>query len=191
VSDKTISRRVFIGGSLAALVGSILGWRWWSGRPGGAKHGQGSADTRATLIAFIGALFGRELSAPDADDLSQRLDLFTSNAALRRDCDGLAVHLDELAAGHGASRFHHLSAVQREQVVGQVMRIDPRSLRARLEAKLIPGRREFYRLRWSAVPSLAWLYRHSAAAWRARGYTRWPGVAGDWHEIVTPGLPYP
>ena len=31
----------------------------------------------------------------------------------------------------------------------------------------------------------------SAAAWRARGYTRWPGVAGDRHDVLAPGAPYP
>jgi hypothetical protein len=193
VSDQTgPSRRAFIGGSLAALVGGILGWRWLSERAGAAnRSGQSSADTRATLLAFLGALFGRELSAADAEDLSRRLDLFTSNEALRRDCDGLALYLDELAAGRGASRFRDLSPAQREPIVGEVMRIDPKTLRARLLAKLLPGRRDFYRMRWSAVPSLAWLYRHSAAAWRERGYARWPGVPGDWHEVVAPGPPYP
>jgi hypothetical protein len=193
VSDQTgIPRRAFIGGSLAALVGGLLGWRWWSGRRGASPPaGQRSADMRATLLEFMGALFGRELSAPDADDLSQRLDLFVSNEALRRDCEALTRHLDELAAAQGVSRFHACSPRQREQIVGQIMHIDPKTFRARLLSKFLAGRREFYRMRWSAVPSLAWLYRHSAAAWRTRGYTRWPGVPGDWHEIVAPGPPYP
>jgi hypothetical protein len=193
VSDQTgIPRRAFIGGSLVALVGGVLAWRWWSVRHGALPPvGQRSADLRATLLEFMGALFGRELSAPDADDLSQRLDMFVSNEALRRDCETLVLHLDELAATQGASRFNACSPSQREQIVGQIMRIDPKTFRARLLSKFFAGQRDFYRMRWSAVPSLAWLYQHSAAAWRARGYTRWPGVPGDWHEIVAPGPPYP
>ena len=193
MSDQTgIPRRAFIGGSLAALVAGVLGWRWLSGgRRATPPAGQGSAEARATLLGFLGALFGRELSAPDAEDLSQRLDLFASNEALRRDCETLVLHLDELAATQGASRFNACSPPQRERIVGQIMRIDPKTFRARLLSKFFAGRRDFYRMRWSAVPSLAWLYRHSAAAWRARGYTRWPGVPGDWHEIVAPGPPYP
>ena len=193
MSDQTgIPRRAFIGGSLVALVGGVLAWRWWSVRHGALPPvGQRSADLRATLLEFMGALFGRELSAPDADDLSQRLDMFVSNEALRRDCETLVLHLDELAAAQGVSRFNACSPGQRELIVGQVMRIDPKTFRARLLSKFFAGRRDFYRMRWSAVPSLAWLYRHSAAPWRTRGYTRWPGVPGDWHEIVAPGSPYP
>jgi hypothetical protein len=192
VSDQTgIPRRAFIGG-LAVLAGGFLGWRFLSVRRGAAPPGgQRPADVKATLLAFTGALFGHELSPPDVDGLSQRLDMFTSNEALRRDCEVLAFHLDQLAAEQGASRFQACSPVQREEIVGQIMRIDPKTFRARLLSKFLPGRRDFYRMRWSAVPSLAWLYRHSGAAWRTRGYTRWPGVPGDWHEIVVPGPPYP
>jgi hypothetical protein len=46
-------------------------------------------------------------------------------------------------------------------------------------------------MRGSTIPSLEWLYRHSAAAWRARGYTRWPGIPGDWRETLVAGAPYP
>jgi hypothetical protein len=193
VSDQTgIPRRAFIGGSLAVLVAGVLGWRWLPGRRGASPPvGAGSGEARATLLGFISALFGRELSAPDVEDLSQRLDQFASNEALRRDCETLVLHLDELAATQGASRFNACSPSQREQIVGQIMRIDPKTFRARLLSKFFAGQRDFYRMRWSAVPSLAWLYQHSAAAWRARGYTRWPGVPGDWHEIVAPGPPYP
>jgi hypothetical protein len=71
------------------------------------------------------------------------------------------------------------------------MLIDPKSFKARILSRLSVGERDHYRMRWSIVPSLGWMYRHSAAAWRARGYARWPGVAGDWHEVLAPGAPYP
>jgi hypothetical protein len=192
VSDPTrIPRRTFIASGVVALVGGVLAWRWQSGRQASARAGRHPADLNLTLLTFLGALFGREFSPPDAADLSERLAAFTANDELRRDCEELAGHLDRLAAARGAPGFRACDASQQERIVGQIMAIDPKSFRARLLAKFLPERREYYRMRWSAVPALAWMYRHSGAAWRARGYSRWPGVPGDWHEVTQPGAPYP
>jgi hypothetical protein len=193
VSDQTrIPRRAFIVSGLAVLVGGFLAWRWQSGRHGGSEPaGEGSTELAGTLLAFLGALFGHELSEPDTADLSERLAAFTSDADLRRDCETLVRHLDHLADAEGASGFRSCSATQQERIVGDIMRIDPKTFKARLLSKFFPARRDLYHMRWSAVPSLAWMYRHSAAAWRTRGYARWPGVPGDWREVTQPGPPYP
>jgi hypothetical protein len=42
-------------------------------------------------------------------------------------------------------------------------------------------------MRSTTVPDIVWLYRYSGAPWRARGYERWPGIPGDWHEYLTAG----
>jgi len=159
--------------------------------------GAGSADSaapavEATLLAFIGALFGRVLSPLDAADLAERVAcLLAFKGPLEGDCRALALYLDHLAARRGCPAFTRCEPASQALIVDQVMRIDVNSMAARLLTQLSAGHRAYYRMRWSAVPQLAWLYRHSAAAWRARGYTRWAGVAGDWREVLHPGVPYP
>lgn len=147
---------------------------------------------RGTLVAFIGALFGRTLPAQDADDLSARLgDLQTFDTALNHDCTVLAQYLEAQAQNWGVKGFEECSASQQQSIVDDIMRIDVKSYSARLLSRLSRGHRDYYRMRWSAVPQLAWIYRHSPAAWRARGYLRWPGVKGDWHDVLAPGAGYP
>jgi len=160
--------------------------------------GAGSADSaaapavQATLLAFIGALFGRVLSPLDTADLAERVAyLMAFEDALEGDCRALALYLDHLAALRGSPAFTHCEPASQASIVDQVMQIDVNSMAARLLTRLSAGHRAYYRMRWSAVPQLAWLYRHSPAAWRARGYTRWAGVAGDWREVLHPGAPYP
>ncbi len=147
---------------------------------------------RRILVVFIGALFGRTLTAQDADDLSARLDdLQASDTALNHDCTVLAQYLEALAQNCGADGFEVCNASQQQSIVDEIMRIDFKSYSARLLSRLSREHRDYYRMRWSAVPQLAWIYSHSPAAWRARGYLRWPGVKGDWHDILAPGASYP
>jgi hypothetical protein len=192
VSDQTgIPRRAFIGWGLAALASTLAGG-WLVGRRSGRFSGERPpAETMSTLLSFLGALFGHDLSEADREDLTRRLAEYASSENLKQDCAALARHLDRSAAALGASRFDTSSPLQRERILDEIMLIDPKTFHARLLARLFPGSREHYRMRWSTVPALAWLYRHSAAAWRARGYARWPGVPGDWREITAPGAAYP
>lgn len=145
-----------------------------------------------TVLTFIGALFGKDLSEQDLADLSDRLNyLLSSDTVLNRTSAVLVHHLDRLAIKGGATTFRSSSASQKQSIVDQIMRIDYKSNLSRLLSKLSASERDYYHMRWSVVPQLAWLYRNSAVPWRARGYARWPGIPGDWHEIVTPGAPYP
>ncbi len=187
------SRRRVIGFAVLAAALAAVGRPWPSSQvPGTGNPEPGAANVRSTLLAFMGALFGRVLSQLDAADLTERLDyLLGFNGPLAEDCRVLALYLDHAAAPHGAPAFTHCEPASQALIVDQVMRIDTHSIAARLWARLSAGRRTYYRMRWSAVPHLAWLYRHSPAAWRARGYTRWAGVAGDWREALHPGAPYP
>jgi hypothetical protein len=189
-----IRRRTIIVGSLGAAALACVGLAWlW--RQAGTDQSEGernSADLKGRLLAFVGALFGRDLSALDVEDMSDRLDdLLAAGGILLHDAAVLVRQLDERAKKQGAIGFASCSPSQKAGIVEQVMSIDPKSMRARVWSRLSRNQRDFYRLRWSIVPQLAWLYRHSAAAWRARGYTRWPGVAGDWRETLAPGAPYP
>jgi hypothetical protein len=193
-STPVIRRRTLILASLgaAALACVGLAWRALRAGPGQSAGERNSADLKRSLLAFIGGLFGRNLSALDVEELSERLDeLLAAGGILLHDAAVLVQQLDELAQKRGASGFASCSSSQKADIVEQVMSIDPKSLRARVLSHLSRSQRDFYRMRWSVVPQLVWLYRHSGAAWRARGYTRWPGVAGDWRETLAPGAPYP
>jgi hypothetical protein len=187
------SRRHIIGfASLAAALAAVGLQSRPSPVRGAGNPESDAATVRSTLLAFIGALFGRVLSPLDAADLSERLVyLLDFNGPLAGDCRALALYLDQLAAEHGSPAFNQSEPVWQALIVDQIMRIDVHSIAARLLTRLSASHRAYYRMRWSAVPQLAWMYRHSPAAWRARGYTRWAGVAGDWREMLHPGASYP
>jgi hypothetical protein len=193
-STPLVRRRTFLWGSLGAGVLAFVALMRLPRLVGTAQSGGEPTTTglKVTMLAFLGALFGRDLSSLDSADLSDRLDeLFTAGGPLLHDAVVLARRLDEGARRQGASGFESCNEAQKERIVEQIMSINPRSLRARVLSHLSRDQRDRYRMRWSIVPQLVWLYRHSAAAWRARGYTRWPGIAGDWHEVLVPGAPYP
>lgn len=149
-------------------------------------------DVKPTVLAFVGALFGRRLSAADFDDLSERLTyVFARNSSFKRECNFLARYLDRSARERGSTAFQSCSEPQKESIVDDIMRINPRSLIGRVLARSTQSEHDYYRMRSATVDRLARIYRYSSAAWRARGYRRWPGVGGDWHEILQPGAAYP
>jgi hypothetical protein len=184
-------RRTFILGGLgaAALAFAGLSWRL---RKGALSHSP-LEQTTATLLAFTGALFGRDPAdaGEGVADLSDRIAVLVSSEPMRREGAVLAHYLDEMAAKQGGTSFRSCTPAQQASIVDGVMSIDTKSFSARLLSHGTPGMRERFRMRSTTVPLLAWLYRHSAAAWRARGYSRWPGIAGDWRETLSPGAPYP
>lgn len=193
-STPVVRRRTVIVAGLGAAAVALLGLAWrarQADRESTAVERDPEAVKRA-LIAFTGALFGRELTAADTSDLSDRIgDLLAAGGMLAHEAAVLARRLDALGAQAGAASFAACAGARRELIVGQIMSLDYKSLRARVLSKLSAERRDWYRVRWSIVPQLAWIYRHSATAWRARGYARSPGEPGDWREITVPGAPYP
>jgi hypothetical protein len=192
-STPVNQRRTFILGALGAAALGLVGLAFRSRDDFTPPSEPGDlSQVKGTILAFIGAMFGRALVGEDRADMSDRLDLyFASDPALRHQGAVLARYLDDQAQTRAAPGFVSCSEAQQRTILAQVMMIDPRSLKVRVLSRLSSGERDFYRMRWSIVSSLAWMYRHSAAAWRARGYTRWPGVAGDWHDVLAPGAPYP
>jgi hypothetical protein len=185
-------RRLLLSASFGVLACGAAGLALRARHELVLKPAGDAGAVRQTLVAFIGALFGRTLPAQDADDLSARLgDLQSFDTVLNHDCTVLAQYLDALAQNRGAQGFEECSASQQQSIVDDIMRIDVKSYFARLLSRLSRVHRDYYRMRWSAVPQLAWIYRHSPAAWRARGYLRWPGMKGDWHDVLAPGASYP
>jgi hypothetical protein len=191
-STPLMQRRTFTLGVLGAaalgFVGITLKSRYDSG-----PHGEPGDlnQVKATVLVFIGAVFGHALVGEDRADMSERLDLFFADPNFRHEGGVLTRYLDDHAKSLAGSAFVACSEAQQQTILTQVMMIDPRSLKARVLSRLSSSERDHYRMRWSIVSSLAWMYRHSAAAWRARGYARWPGVPGDWHDVLAPGAPYP
>jgi hypothetical protein len=192
-STPVTQRRTFLLGAVGAATLGFVGFafRWRHDFATQSEPGD-LAQVKATVLVFIGAMFGRVLVGEDLSDMSERLDLFfASDAALRHEGAVLARYLDDQAQTRAGTAFVSCNEAQQQAILTQVMMIDPKSLKARVLSRLSSTQADFYRMRWSIVSSLAWMYRHSAAAWRARGYTRWPGVAGDWHDVLAPGAPYP
>ena len=185
-------RRLLLSASFGVLACGAAVWGNRARHELVLKPAGDAGAVRRTLVAFIGALFGRTLPAQDADDLSARLgDLQTFDTALNHDCTVLAQYLEAMALNLSAKGFEECSASQQQSIVDDIMRIEVKSYSARLLSRLSRSHRDYYRMRWSAVPQLAWIYRHSPAAWRARGYERWPGVRSDWHDVLVPGASYP
>jgi hypothetical protein len=192
VPSKPLSRRrMILLGSWAAAACGAAGW--FSSGPASVAQRAGDADAdNGTLLAFIAVLFGRDLSLQDRADLTDRLACMQQyRASLKHDCGVLAAHLDRQAGQWGMADFAACDARQKASIVDQIMQMPLKSKIASLLSRFSRSERDFYRMRWSAVPQLAWVYRHSPAAWRARGYQRWPGVRGNWRDILAPGAPYP
>ena len=140
-------------------------------------------STLDTVITFIGAL-----SDTDSAELRERLaETLSQQPGRAQDYSVLAQQLDRLARDAGAAGFIMANTAQRGGIVDQIMHIDPGATWSRILAHLSPGRRQYYRMRSTTVPDLVWLYRYSGVPWRARGYDRWPGIPGDWHEYLTAG----
>lgn len=189
-------RRLFIVSGAIGIALTAFGLRSLSTRARVGKSINNASDippdANTTVLAFIGALFGRELSEPDLADLSDRLGyLFGSGAPYNQERVVLVHYLNGLARSQGATAFSSCNALQKEAIIQQTMKADYESVLSRLLWRVSKYGRDHHRMRRWTVPQLSYLYRHSAAAWRARGYVRWPGIPGDWREILAPGMPYP
>jgi hypothetical protein len=154
-----------------------------------------AADTTQVLnttVAFIATLFGRRLTAEDHTELLDRLSYATQREPVRREYyDLLCQYLDRAARSAGFASFDAADSTGRTAIVDRIMRTDVSPLLSRLLSLVSADTHQLRRIKLAVVPQLAWLYRHSGVPWRARGYTRWPGIPGDWHEYLTDGRAYP
>lgn len=194
-SPKALNRRRILKiGTLGAATLAAFGFTRVNRHTalGGSDTAGVLMDFTPTVLAFVGALFGKELAAGDAADLSDRLKYnFAKDDSFKRDCVFLARYVERQARERGAGALAACTDAQKDAIVDSLMHIDPQSVIARLLSRSVPSEREHYRMRASTIGRLSWIYRHSSAAWRARGYRRWPGVPGDWHEVLEPGAAYP
>ncbi|MEP6546170.1 MAG: hypothetical protein ABJD53_01790 [Gammaproteobacteria bacterium] len=187
-SKPKIRRRTLVVG---VALGTLAGLAWRESDPPAPEQNAHFEHPQETLLAFIATLFGHEITAPEREDLSDRLAPLLAAPEFGPNCRALAAHLEVLTQRIHGHEFQSCTRTQRESVVRQVMQIDYRSLLARLLDHLSPMQHTLHRIRWSAVEQLMWMYRNSSMPWRRRGYARWPGVAGDWREMLVPGRGYP
>lgn len=190
--ERTIRRRRLIAGMLAAAAGGVTGLLLRERRVAAERPASTDpAHATTVLLAFIATLFGHELTAADREDLASRLAALLGAPVIGADCLMLAQYLDHRGWHADGRPFAACAAPRREEIVVRVMGIDYKSMLVRLWSRISPAERAFLRMRWSAVSQLQWMYRHSSVPWRIRGYTRWPGVAGNWRDVLTAGRPYP
>lgn len=195
--SKLLSRRrLIVAGGVGAMALTALGLgslraRQSLGQITDAVSGI-TVDAKLTVVAFIGALNGRELSQWDVTDLLDRLNYRLSyDAGFIDECAVLAQHLENFARARGGASFRACNEAQKDSIVHRIMTIDPTSLASKVLRRFSKGEHDYYRIRWSTIYQLSWIYKQSGVAWRARGYTRWAGIPGNWREILAPGAPYP
>jgi len=191
VSDRKtsrVSRRAFIGAGVVGVgavgaTGAIYRWRTvgrlphQQGVPGLAPVDHASI---ATIVSFLGAYHGIELSAVDTRDLSERLIFAAENdGAWGLEFYWMADLLDEISAGLESRPFADASLAARVRVIKVAVSADESWRSQRIRAFLHPEGSELLRMRKVTLPFLLRLYRYSGVPWRQRGYSSWPGVPDD------------
>ncbi len=187
MAHKTaLSRRSFLAGGLA-LAGGVGGVflldrgarHFRSGvlhRPGPPLAEPPSAQTLATLTAYLGAYFGRILSKQDIAELSDRLTFAaTRDSGWAAEYATAAALLDDAAADRGARAY--ISADQATQVaIIENLREPVRGPLANLRLGASDAVLARERMRVSTSRHLVRLYRRSGVPWRKRGFATWPGT---------------
>lgn len=192
-NGRLISRRHWVLGSGAGILAAFSVGSWLvHDKAADPDESEPPLEFVAPqMIAFIGALFGRDLTQEDRQELAQRLaDAVAESVSLARGCGQLARTLGQIARSVGADTFLAASAVQSQLVVDRLMLEGRPTLKQRVWSKLSGTHREFLHAQSQTIAQLAWLYRHSGAPWRARGYSRCPGVPGNWREVLQAGGAY-
>lgn len=144
------------------------------------------AKALETVVHFIGALFGATLTDVDRTELLAALQYaLVLDEVYGVGFRALVGHLNQAARAAGAADFRGTSPVQADTIVGDLMRTDGDSaLLAAESVTSVDAHRVRDVVTW-VVPKLEVLYRRSGVPWRARGYQRWPGVAGNWTDYLT------
>ena len=184
-------------GGIAAAAAALLPRSFLNSLPYAADPPDDEVEASRQLVlqssvVFLGVLFGRELHQADREELRERLAYTVEQEPPRlEDYTVLVRHLDRLAIHRGAGSFATANDATQSAVLDEVMRIHPRSLTARVMMRMSQASARHYRMRSATIPALSWLYANSGVAWRARGYRRWPGIPGNWRDVLAPGNPYP
>ena len=105
-STPVTQRRTFILGALGAAALGFVGVTFKHQYFASQSEPGDMARIKATVLVFIGAMFGRVLVGEDRADMSDRLDLFfASSAGLRHEGAVLAGYLDVQARTQASSAF--------------------------------------------------------------------------------------
>ena len=191
-----ISRRRFlaIAGAGLAVAGSVAIYpaiqKYWQ-----TSHVKGSPDkspfdgnTLETVAFFVAALYGRTLNASDREELVSQLKFAVQeDSGWRSEYSWLARHVDEAARQLGAADLKSVNDRQKEQVVLSIMTKPWGGKKSKLYAVFSEKERMRQRMHRSTFRQLQKIYLSSGVPWRHRGYSSWPGVAGDPREYTRPG----
>ena len=188
MSRGKYSRRqvlVATGGGIAGIAG-VAGYRRWN-RLASATHTQGATDDSPfdqvildTIVDFLATFFGITVSPADRAELVQRLTLSRrADSNWRVEYQQLADIADRLALHRRQASFSAAPGAVRSEIVAEMLLPEETRRRRRIRAFFTMDGENFIRLQRSTVPHLARVYRTSGVPWRRRGYTSWPGVAGD------------
>lgn len=194
-TNKQTSRRRFLiaaGLGAAALGLPLAATRWSSTMPqnhvaGPPDDSPFDVDVLETLISFLAAFFDTEFADVDVVDLSQRLSYAVRHdGGWREPYASLASLLDAETARDGAGRFADADRARQREAYRRLVEVDygHRGLRVRtfFDSEVgIAGH-----ARQTTIPHLLRLYRYSGVPWRRRGYSSWPGVAGDPRAYTRP-----
>ena len=146
----------------------------------------------ATATTFMGILFGRTLTSEDQVELLDRLNFTIAQDPTRlQDYAELKLYLDYTARRQGATAFVLSTTATQSELLDRLMSIRFRWWQVLLSREFGGQSARFQRIVTVIVPGLAWLYANSGVPWRARGYDRWPGIPGDWRDVLRPGNPIP
>ena len=141
-----------------------------------------------TLVSFIGALFGQDLTLQDRHELSEIVSFAASaDSGWVPEYRWLVSHIGNMAKEAGAESFSSATPELRDSIVQHIMSRQTSSFTLRLFA--IASGQELHRKRMSitTIPHLRRIYLASGVPWRRRGYQSWPGVPGDPRVYTRPG----
>lgn len=195
-----LSRRKFLAIGAASLLvtgfgASLPSIRRYRARVLAARHVPGPESDKPletqltnTLVSFIGALFGQDLTQQDRDDLSELVSFAASaDNGWVPEYRWLAAYIDKMAKEVGAESFLSATPELRESIMQNVLSRPIKGFRLQLLA--MGSEQEWLRrrMRITTIPHLRRIYLASGVPWRRRGYQSWPGVPGDPRAYTRPG----
>lgn len=144
-----------------------------------------------SVALFLTTAYGRNVPITDLQELEQRLDFAAKeDSGWRDEYNWLSVELDNIVAKLKFNDFNKLEYAKRIDVVADLFSNSPRTKRSRILALFSSHERQRLRFWKSTIPHLSRLYMHSGMPWKARGYSSWPGIAGNSSDYRTIGPEY-
>jgi hypothetical protein len=156
--------------------------------PGPESDGILESKLSNTLVSFVGALFGQDLTQQDRHELSGIVSFAASaDSGWIPEYRWLVSHIDNMANESGAESFSSATPVLRESIMHTIISRPTSSFTLRLLA-IASGQVQFRRrMIITTIPHLRRIYLASGVPWRRRGYQSWPGVPGDPRVYTQPG----